>query len=805
MQKYGRYLFSTLRLLAAAAVILSGILLTGSPIPAKADEGEDASREMIREMGYALESLADERDIMGVVYLCTEYSLRQSPSRESDTAMSVPCGQTVTIQGFEMDAQGKLWLKVRAQVGTLEGEGWMERRYLACSDERFLSWESILTNPISLLAETGEPESGGEKDAASDSEVPEDILQFPQSYREALIALKKTHPNWIFVPMNTGLDWEEVINEELKGGKSLVHRSLPECTKEGVYDQGNWFYASREVLERYMDPRNSLTEDTIFQFEQLTYNESYHTQKALKAFLDKTFMNSSKNAPGTAMTYDLIIWAIGKEEGREVSPFHLAARIYQEQGQGTSPLISGTYPGYEGYYNYFNIGASGTTNKEVIENGLAYAKKQGWKDAYYSILGGADVISGNYIKRGQDTLYLQKYNVNPGSASALYTHQYMQNISAPTTEASKIRELYHSAEALTGPFVFKIPTFENMPKKPCAMPKSSTNVVLQIPSGYTGTEVIVDGTVLKAEKRNGRLIATLPDAKAKKAEVRLRDAKGKLVQTYCWDLTYASQCYTAQPWPTALSPASVILDAPEGFTESNLWLDGIKYDGVVHGQKLIVTAPDKKAKTAVLYRYSDSGVPVDMYVWTLNYQGEEYTAVPQPKLQGLLSYHGFSIRITGRSGIRVKSGIATEKKEMLCGEGVDGYCLKEYGTLVMTKNNMKNYPMIKGGEKIVFGMSYGREEDGTEVDTVYETVDGRSRFTGVLVGLPAEQYKTEFAFRPYLILEKDGAEMILYGAPVTRSIYDLAQQALDLKLYESGSAAYEFLNQLMKDADALEQ
>lgn len=100
-------------------------------------------------------------------------------------------------------------------------------------------------------------------------------------------------------------------------------------------------------------------------------------------------MNSSQNAPETSMKFYHIFWSIGAEENRQVSPFHLAARVLQEQGEGTSPLISGTYPGYEHYYNYFKVGASGSTNEEVIRNGLNYAKDHDWHGAYYSILGGA--------------------------------------------------------------------------------------------------------------------------------------------------------------------------------------------------------------------------------------------------------------------------------------------------------------------------------------------------------------------------------------------------------------------------------
>lgn len=132
-----------------------------------------------------------------------------------------------------------------------------------------------------------------------------------------------------------------------------------------------------------MDPRNALREGAIFQFEQLTYNETYHTEAALKSFLDNTFMNSSANAPGTNMTFEYIFYMIGKEDCRKVSPFHLAARVLQEQGKGTSPIISGTVEGYEGYYNYFNVGANGKKTEEIIRNGLEYAKANEWKGAYF--------------------------------------------------------------------------------------------------------------------------------------------------------------------------------------------------------------------------------------------------------------------------------------------------------------------------------------------------------------------------------------------------------------------------------------
>lgn len=667
------------------------------------------------EAGKELEGIAKDRDIMAVVYMSDEYPVRIGAAYDSTEVVTVRSGQTVFVHSMLVNEKREAWCEVSLYKDGEEYKGYIPRNFLACSDERFLAWEeeySVQTIARSTykLVEIAIPEGGYE-----------DIQQFPESYQAALTALKEQHPNWIFVPMNTGLDWNTVISNELNKGRSLVHKSFPDYTKEGAYDDGNWYYASREILELYMDPRNSLHEEAIFQFEQLTYNETYHTEAALENFLSNTFMKGDKNAPGTVMTYARIIWAIGGEKGREVSPFHLASRIYQEQGKGTSALISGTYPGYEGYYNYFNVGATGNSTEEVIVNGLKYAKNKNWSDAYYSILGGADIISANYIRKGQDTLYLQKYNVNPNGSYALYTHQYMQNISAPTSEAKSICNLYKNANALDSPFVFKIPVYENMPGTACAMPAFSDNIVLQIPAGYD-TTVYVDGMPKTAESRNSR------------------------------------------------------------------W---------------IVDAQDTAAQSAAVYKYNENGIPVGMYVWTLDYQNGAYVETAQPELTDLLTYHGFSIRITGKSGIRFKTGISAALREKLSSTGVDGYKIKEYGTLVMNNANRGTYPMILGGEKVLSGMSYGVSADGALTDKIYETIGDRHRYTSVLVGLPANQYKVEYAFRGYLVLEKNGIQKTIYGPVVAKSIYSLAQQVLNAGTYAQGSEADIFLRQLIADADAL--
>ena len=101
---------------------------------------------------------------------------------------------------------------------------------------------------------------------------------------------------------------------------------------------------------------------------------------------------------------------------------------------------------------------------------LAYAKKEGWDTMQKGLEGGIKILKSNYIDKKQNTLYLNKFNVNPVSSSALYGHQYMQNLSAAYSEARTLRSAYANTGTLKNSIKFVIPVYENMPSTPCASP-----------------------------------------------------------------------------------------------------------------------------------------------------------------------------------------------------------------------------------------------------------------------------------------------------------------------------------------------
>ncbi|HCY44692.1 MAG TPA: hypothetical protein DHU33_04630 [Firmicutes bacterium] len=88
-----------------------------------------------------------------------------------------------------------------------------------------------------------------------------------------------------------------------------------------------------------------------------------------------------------------------------------------------------------------------------------------WNTPKKAIVGGAKWISYGYISRGQFTSYLKKYNVNPNADSALFNHQYMANIHAPSSEAKTSYNAYLKNGLLNLGLVFNIPVYTGMADK----------------------------------------------------------------------------------------------------------------------------------------------------------------------------------------------------------------------------------------------------------------------------------------------------------------------------------------------------
>lgn len=309
---------------------------------------------------------------------------------------------------------------------------------------------------------------------------------FPESYKDYLRKLHASHPNWVFKAQNTGLEWSSVIEKESRVPTNLVHTSSPDSWKSRdygaydpdtgkyiVFDSGGWVAASRSIVEYYMDPRNFLKEGSIFQFMTHSYDASTQTKEGLQKLVAGSFLANKFPEAGYDTYSDALIYA-GQQAN--ANPYVLASMILVEQGtNGVGNSISGKVPGYEGYYNYFNVRAYASGGYDAVEYGLIYAKGSGsygrpWNSRIKSIVGGAMHYASNYINNNQNTLYLKKFNVMNG-LNSVSTHQYMTNVGGAASEASNLAKGYDSNDAVT----FYIPVYKNMPAAACPTPGSGSN------------------------------------------------------------------------------------------------------------------------------------------------------------------------------------------------------------------------------------------------------------------------------------------------------------------------------------------
>ena len=311
-------------------------------------------------------------------------------------------------------------------------------------------------------------------------------------------------------------------------------------------DNGKWYQASEAAIAYCMDPRNFLTEEQIFQFfdgsdridgeeadviamiegifrssgntfwlqdaesadiwdyyeeievtEEETETESpseTETESPSETETDpaadsetESETETESTEPETIIVYHYLTYAEAIAKAcREVgiNEAMVTARILQEQGNGGSPLISGE----SGYYNYFNMGAGGSSQAEIIQNGLTEARNEGWDTRWKALYGGIQKYAKKLVKVGQPSLYTQKFNVDSSSARSLWG-QYMQNLTAPQTECRTMKRMLSSVSA-SAPMTFVIPVYKDMPAGVCPRPDDNRNPNYKLGSVYVnGTSV----------------------------------------------------------------------------------------------------------------------------------------------------------------------------------------------------------------------------------------------------------------------------------------------------------------------------
>ncbi len=394
-------------------------------------------------------------------------NVRANPSTTATIVARLVNGDVVTILD-EKTAGGIDWYQIRYEATT----GWASAEFIRktptyTNDQEF---EAYLTEQ-----------------------------KFPENYKVKLRQVHAAHPQWVFVAEHLSMTWNTAFEEQSKPKKNAIQ--TPEAWKsmaKGCYnwttnsyvavDSGGWVTPVKDVVAYYMDPRNFLDTVNLFQFESLTYSAN-HTETGVKAILPTAL---DKHAA------DLLKAA----RESQVSAYFLATRMTQEGSQNNG-LGTGTVPGYEGFYNFFHIGAYAHSGNGAVTNGAIYAEQKGWDTPYKCLLASAKEIGASYINKGQNTLYFQKFDVTDGG-NGFYNHQYMTNIEAAYYEG-RIRGNQVTAAEKNSPLTFLIPVYKSMRTSATVLPSRTGN------NNYFLDSLTVSGATLSPtfERYTGEYTATV--------------------------------------------------------------------------------------------------------------------------------------------------------------------------------------------------------------------------------------------------------------------------------------------------------
>lgn len=227
---------------------------------------------------------------------------------------------------------------------------------------------------------------------------------------------------------------------------------------------------------------------------------------------------------------------------------------------------------------------------------------------------------------------------------------------------------------------------------------------------------------------------------------------------------------------------TLCIDGQEIYPDASGSFGSIK---LAEGEKKLVTVSEYNLPFG-----SDvhSVYPTGMYVYSLTNNGG-YGLERLSGLDNLLSYGGSSIRITGKKGIRMITGIESSVKSALIGGGVSGYRLDEYGTLLCWASEIQNGSLSLSDSYARHNYAYSR---AAGADPVFRVSGSKVQYTNVLVGFTNAQCVDDIAMRSYIKLTgPDGEQVTLYGGIVRRSIGYIAYQ--NRSAFAPGTAAYNYI------------
>ncbi len=218
----------------------------------------------------------------------------------------------------------------------------------------------------------------------------------------------------------------------------------------------------------------------------------------------------------------------------------------------------------------------------------------------------------------------------------------------------------------------------------------------------------------------------------------------------------------------------------------------VEIDGVPYtlDNDSIAWLDHEDAKLATSYKFKENDdphktYPTHMYVWLLTLEDSDgdgkkdcYQAERVTELDNFMMYHGTSIRVNHTSnGIRFFTSMPSGSLDKLISGklltgSLKGYKLVRAGTLFKWYEGDDTVTLDNAVSSDVYGGKAGKNF------RVYQSSNGRDWFTGMLTGLEgdAKTLNRDLLARPFMVLERNGKQITIYGGTIQRSIYYVATQ-----------------------------
>lgn len=179
-----------------------------------------------------------------------------------------------------------------------------------------------------------------------------------------------------------------------------------------------WYFPSRSDVSAAMNP-NTIWDSSVQRYQMLDLGKYQGISVSKLNIILKgkgTLSGQGKAFADACKKYNL-------------NEIYLISHAFLESGNGTSNFASGRY----GAYNYFGIGAYDNNPNYA----MTFAKNNGWTTPAKAIIGGAKFVRGDYISKGQNTLYRMRWNPKHPA-----THQYATDINWCKHQATNINYYY---------------------------------------------------------------------------------------------------------------------------------------------------------------------------------------------------------------------------------------------------------------------------------------------------------------------------------------------------------------------------